>query len=551
MRFPGKWSRRRASYGIFFAICVTNGQGTGLAVASAAPQARITRAQAMCPKSDSRILLFALCATAAWPALAENDPALDSKQQKEAPTAFADNKPVPVLNWGEGDGKSFWIPAANIFLFDFGLNQFNREFSGVSDYDSDFHSIDDNLKGDWVYDSDRFSINQIGHPYQGSMYHGFARAAGLSYWQASAYTFVSSAVWEIAGEITPPSINDQLTTGFGGSFLGEPLFRMASLLLESNNGHEPGLWREIGAAVISPSTGLTRLAYGKRFDGVFRSHDPAVYTRVDVGANIASDVKSDVSRGATGDPFTPQAYREGEGVADFTLAYGLPGKPGYTYDRPFDYFHFEFTAVTSNALENVMSRGLLYGTDYAVGDSYRGIWGLYGTFDYIAPQIFRVSTTSASVGTTGQWWMSRDVALQHTVLLGGGYGSAGEARSGAERDYRSGLSAQGLLALRLIYSDRFSLDSTVRDYRVSDTASDDPDGKENILRADVSLTWRVLRLHGITLKYVYSKRDASFDGLPDANQKVSALSIGYTYLGQTRFGAVDWRPRSQGGPEPR
>ena len=78
------------------------------------------------------------------------------------------------------------------------------------------------------------------------MYHGFARSAGLGYWEASAYTFLGSAVWEVAGETTQPSINDQFTTGFGGSFLGEPLFRMANLLLESGDG-TPGFWRELGA----------------------------------------------------------------------------------------------------------------------------------------------------------------------------------------------------------------------------------------------------------------------------------------------------------------
>ena len=34
-------------------------------------------------------------------------------------------------------------------------------------------------------------------------------------------------------------------------------------------------WRETSAAAISPSTGFNRLAFGKRFDAVFNSHDPA------------------------------------------------------------------------------------------------------------------------------------------------------------------------------------------------------------------------------------------------------------------------------------
>jgi hypothetical protein len=43
-------------------------------------------------------------------ALAE-DPALETRAQKKAPTAFAAEKPQPVLHWGEGDGKSYFVPA--------------------------------------------------------------------------------------------------------------------------------------------------------------------------------------------------------------------------------------------------------------------------------------------------------------------------------------------------------------------------------------------------------------------------------------------------------
>ncbi len=500
--------------------------------------------RAICPLT----LAFALLAQG--PASAQEDPKLDSKAQQVAPTAFADEKPKPVLNWGAGDGKSYLVPMADIVMFDVLLNLFNRQFSGIDDYDADFSSLKDNLTGKWVYDSDPFDINQFGHPYQGSLYHGFARSAGLGYWEASAYTILGSAAWEVAGEITSPSINDQLTTGFGGSFLGEPLFRIASLLLESGDGSSrPGFWREIGAALISPATGFNRVAFGERFDGVFRSHNPAVYTRIGVGLNVDADVDSNVNLNI--DPegqSIPQSYDTGETIGDFTIGYGLPGKPGYSYERPFDYFHFQFTAASSNILENVIVRGLLYGKDYAVGDNYRGIWGLYGTYDYIAPQIFRISTTAAALGTTGQWWLSRDVALQGTALAGVGYGSAGTIRGVGERDYHNGITPQAMLAMRLIFSDRTSIDLTARNYYVSDLASDEEGGKENIFRGDITLTVRVYNLHGITLTYTGSRRDSSYADMRDTRQEVGAVSIGYAYLGQTRSGAVDWRPKSAGGP---
>jgi hypothetical protein len=490
--------------------------------------------------------ILALALLMPFVALAAEDPALDSKAQQKAPTAFADDKPKPVAGWGEGEGRSYWVPALDIVLFDVLLNRYNYYLTDLpEDYDVTSSSFEANRTGAWVYDSDPFDINQFGHPFQGSMYHGFARSAGLGYWTASLYTLLGSTAWEVAGEVTPPSVNDEFTTGLGGSFLGEPLFRMASLLLESGD-HTSGFWRELGAAALSPSTGYNRLVYGDRFDGVFRSHNPAAYTRIAIGSNFDSSVSSNVT-----DPngvVVPQSYETGASVADFTIGYGLPGKPGYTYARPFDYFHFQFSASSSNVLENVMTRGLLYGTDYAWGDSYRGIWGLYGTYDYIAPQIFRISSTAVALGTTSQAWLSRKLALQGSVLAGVGYGSAGTIEGLGEKDYHHGLTPQALVALRLIHSDRTSLDFTGRSFHVTDTASDESGGRERIVRGDATLTVRVWNLHGLTLKYVASRRDASYPELGDTRQKVGAISVGYAYLGQTRSGAVDWRPQMDAAP---
>ena len=128
--------------------------------------------------------------------------------------------------------KSYLIPAVEIIGFDVLLNLYNRRFSGSSDYDSNLSTIRHNLSSSWNTDKDPFKINQLGHPYQGSMYHGFARSAGLNYWESLGYSLAGSAFWEIAGEKVPPSKNDMISTGFGGSFLGESLFRMSNMVLE-------------------------------------------------------------------------------------------------------------------------------------------------------------------------------------------------------------------------------------------------------------------------------------------------------------------------------
>ena len=452
-----------------------------------------------------------------WAALANDPPLRDrEKSEPDAPGVIAAR-------------KSYAIPALEALGFAFLLNQVNRHTDG-SDYNSNWSTIRRNLHSSWVVDSDPFKVNQLGHPYQGSMYHGFARSAGLNYWESLGYAVAGSALWEIAGEATLPSRNDLINTGVGGSFLGEVLFRLSNLVLE----HEdlPPLWRELGAAVVSPATGFNRLAFGERFKTVFPSHDPVYYSRLQLGF-------SGTAQGGSGTSTTK--LRREEALVDYSIDYGLPGKPGYTYRRPFDYFTLQATASSANGAENLMTRGLLVGTDYEVGASYRGIWGLYGSYDYIAPQVFRVSSTALSLGTTGQWWLTNSIALQGTALLGAGYAAVGTTHSAAENDYHYGLAPQALVALRVILGDRASLDLTGREYFVSRVGAASRGGHDNIARLDASFTVRVHERHGIAIRYLLNRRDAFYPDVGESSQTRGTIGVFYTFLGHERFGAVDWR----------
>lgn len=479
-------------------------------------------------ESFKRIVFFAGVALALSTGIAEAEINLSLPEQESQVPA----EPVPEAKpvFGEELGKSFLIPAMEIVGFDFLLNQFNRRFSGISDYDSNWSTIKRNWHSSWEEDRDPFDINQLGHPYQGTMYHGFARSAGLSYWQSLAYTVGGSAFWEIAGEKTPPSKNDMIATGIGGSFLGESLFRMSSLLLEKDT-QIPPFWREVGAATISPATGFNRTAFGDRFDAVFSSNNAAYYSRIQFG--IVNTVKNNA--GASTED------KDNDGQIDFNMSYGLPGQPGYQYTRPFDYFVFQGTASTVNVFENVMTRGLLIGTDYAVGENYRGIWGLYGSYDYISPQTFRVASTALSLGTTGQLWMSEKVALEGTALGGVGYAAVGTVNGQDERDYHYGVAPQALIALRMVFGQTASIDFTGREYFVGDIDDGKRGGHDNILRADIGFTYRVYQKHAISIKYQWNERQASYPDLGDRNQSMGTIGIFYTYLGHDGFGAVDWR----------
>ena len=109
------------------------------------------------------------------------------------------------------------------------------------------------------------------------------------------------------------------------------------------------------------------------------------------------------------------------------------------------------------------------------------------------------------------------------------------------RNYHYGVTPESLLALRLIFADRADLDATARNYYISKIGATETTGSETINRLDVALTVRVFDLHGLTLRYSLSNRKGRYRGLPDSNQRISVINLGYTLLGHERFGAVDWR----------
>src|SRR5258708_8520842 len=179
--------------------------------------------------------------------------------------AFA-QQALPDLGSSASDAdsraKSYAIPAAEIVGFQFLLNRIDHVIYG-RDYRVTASTISRNLHHKWVVDNDPFKVNQLGHPYQGSIYHGLARSAGLGFWESMGYSFAGSMIWEIAGEDTLPSKNDQIASGIAGSFLRESLFPMASLVL--HQGHSHRFWRALAAPPIPPTTPSTPVPFPHLF----------------------------------------------------------------------------------------------------------------------------------------------------------------------------------------------------------------------------------------------------------------------------------------------
>ena len=99
-----------------------------------------------------------------------------------------------------------------------------------------------------------------------------------------------------------------------------------------------------------------------------------------------------------------------------------------------------------------------------------------------------------------------------------------------------------LASVRFIPGDRAAVDLTLRDYYVSRFASTKHRGSENIARADALVSVRIAGRHAASVRYVWTRRAASGTDpeLGDIIQSRGAVGLFYSYLGGTRFGAVEF-----------
>jgi hypothetical protein len=421
------------------------------------------------------------------------------------------------------DHKSYVLPVVEIAAMDVGINRVGSLILDPATFRVTPESIRSNLRGPWVVDDDPFQINQFGHPYQGAMYHGIARSNGLNYWASAIYTFAGSALWEIAGETTAPSANDQIASGIAGSFLGEPLFRISRLLLErADNG--PGGWRRLGSVLVSPPTGINHFLVGTPSGTPAPDAVPFSDIRVQFGVTAIRESSS-----PTGYSLALDQPR----VA-LSMDYGYPGNAGYRHERPFDYFRID-SSVSGEGLEQVSTRGLLAGADYGTGRG-AGIWGLYGTYDYFSPDDFRFSSTAAALGTTLQAPIAGSLVLQSSVL--GGIGYVATHTEGQPDDFNYGVAPQALLNLRLVAGSRAAVDLTAREYIVSDLGGLGIAQRDLIFIGDAWFAVRVYGRHGFALTYQRAGRNSDYLQLPDQNRSRTTVGVFYTFLGAGGFGAV-------------
>ena len=238
-----------------------------------------------------------------------------TKQKKE-------KKSGDDLVFAEPSLVSGLLSFSEITLFSIGLNQWDRRVLKEEYAQVNWSTMKKNLTSKWFWDYDPFSTNQIGHPYQGSVYFSMARSTGFNYWQSLAFTVYGSTLWELLFETDPPSVHDEIMTTIPASFLGESLHRMYFI----TNDYLPFLsW------VVSPADAVNQLLLGKKLkrpDGELT--ELSFFAGAATGENTVH----------TEDPLigTDSSGVSGKAIVGLNLVYG---SPYYHFTKePFDQFDF-------------------------------------------------------------------------------------------------------------------------------------------------------------------------------------------------------------------
>jgi hypothetical protein len=392
-------------------------------------------------------------------------------------------------------------------------------------------TIKRNITGGWEWDEDQFSVNQFRHPYQGSLLFNGARANGFGFWGSTLYAIGGSLVWEVVMENEVPSINDQITTPFGGALFGEIVHRFGRSLRWRRNC----FGCRVVAAVVDPMGALTNAVHG---DAWTLTEPPPRFGYLALGwSGISYDLDS---------PSGERLVRDNVRLhAALALTYGLPVDPRFVPRLPMDYFDvlIEGNISTSSAPIRIHARGLVWGREFCLGRA-RGLGGVIASFDFADPDRIRVGAVSVGAGAVVHVPIGHKAFLQTTLVAGLiPYGTAGadvnEDQAGAEteRDYHRGPGAAATLELKLARRGWGMLHASTRGFYINGRRFEE--GSEYIDYTRVGLMAAIYGRSGIDVEVIASARRANFRGeARDLIENFGQLRISYVYTSDMDFGGV-------------
>lgn len=432
---------------------------------------------------------------------------------------------------------SYIAPALEVLAFESGLMAFNNQVTQMPFALVTPDSVASHFDGraDWRFDVDYFVTNQFGHPYQGAVMHAFARSAGVPFWQSCLYPAFGSLLWEYFGERDAPSINDQITTTLGGIFLGEAMHRSYRYLITRYPDNLPV---NLAAVLVSPPSAINRWLFDDQPHSADVDHLPPVFAEVRPGISLATRL---VDR--TNGERRPISQEGLQAAIAAEVSYGAPGDPRWRYQHPFSAFdvsaRFTWPGVPT---ANLYIRGLLIGDQFGMAESrVRGMFGVFGLYDFGANNIVRVSSVGVGPGTSLQAQLSERMYLRTTVVFAGlGFAAAGSLGIDTERyrDYHIGPGLETIADVRLIRVGTGMLALRAQTWSLTGFYAEPYDGFEQIDYVDLEARVRLTKQLALVLEAPVSLRQFGFGDSGSSTIVGSGPRLSLSYTTDDSFGIV-------------
>ncbi|MDP1622663.1 MAG: DUF3943 domain-containing protein [Bacteroidales bacterium] len=302
-----------------------------------------------------------------------------------------------------------WIPALETFsavTLTWAFDRFilNADYARIG-----LNSWNTNLTQGWEWDTDRFGVNFIGHPYSGTLSYNAGRANGYNYYQSFCFAVGGSLLWEYFGENSRPSYNDIIYTPINGSFIGEILYRLSSNILDDRTRGGNRVFREIAAGLIDPMRGFNRLIQGKSF----RRTNKEVYEKEPTNITLYAGLRTinDV-------PYSAFGKGTFSGMINAQFDYGNPFE--LRKRKPFDFFKFRVAmnfGVGRKYLDNILGYGILFGKNQQLGKLALLIGG-FQYMDYWDNKKFELGTIGFGAGVISKLPLTKTSNLYSSIHLG-------------------------------------------------------------------------------------------------------------------------------------
>jgi hypothetical protein len=382
-----------------------------------------------------------------------------------------------------------------------------------------FNSWEENIKNGFEWDDNSFSTNQYAHPYHGNMYFNSARSNGFNYWESIPFAFAGSFMWEYFGEVHHPAMNDWIATSVGGTTLGETLYRLSVQVSDNTATGSERTWRELGATLLNPVRGFTRLVTGD-FTRVHANppdrYPSTLHAFYRVGLRTVGEENlwtADTSR----------VFME------FAMANGDP----FQGDRkkPFESFQLgaQLNFGDKATLGRVQVVGLLTASQLLETENSTHLIGASQHFDYFNNNAFELGGQSVGGTLLSRMKAGKDfemrTELNANVIVMGATKADYRSISGRDYDFGPGLGYKfgGVFLYRghpfLVLSHNqswiHSINGTAAEHVVSGTRA----------RVDIPLT----RGFSVGADYVIYFADRNYKDFPDVHERVPELRTGVSF----------------------